>query len=456
MQTKGRKRNGATARLLTSAALLLAGAAAQADEVIIAHLAPTTTSAARGLVELKLTLSTEKPAGITREPAYKHTPKYGVLRIGDAADNRIFVALDAPDDPKLLPALYVDSNGNGDLTDDPPVTLAFPPRIKPAPKPAKTDGKPTPKKEDKKEEPKPEEVKPALEGRASVIERYKSAGRVSSIPGFVKFIFRSGELSYVSDIVRTGEVKVGPRTYRIALVDETATGLFNSYDHDDDQPVKVHLLIDRNGDGKFDPKRETFDALLPFRLASGSYQVKSIDPRGTFLTLGLAAREVAGTIKPADMKIGSDIIDFDAKAIDGRIVSFPDDYKGKIVLLAFSVAADKQSVAEIPDLVNLYTQFHEKGLEILSVDPTTFENEAEAATLLAQIYQKLNAPWRVVNDSDQGIYRQFGIRKVPTYFLVDGRTNKIIAMDNELHGPISQVTVMKAIDDLNKQPQGGN
>ena len=447
MQTTGRKRNGIAARLLTGAALLTIGVAAQADEVIIAHLAPATASAASGLVELKLTLSTEKPTGITREPAYKHKPKYGVLRIGDATDNRIFVALDAPDDPKLMPTLYVDSNGNGDLTDDLQVALAFPPKVKPAPKPATTDAKPGVKKED----PKPE-IKPALEGRAPIVERYKNAGRVSSVPGFVKFILRDGELSYVSDIVRTGQVKVGPRTYRIALVDETATGLFNSYDHDDDQPVKVHLLIDRNGDGKFDPKKETYDALLPFRLASGSYQVKSIDLRGTFLTLGLAAREVAGTIKPADMKIGSDIIDFDAKAIDGGIVSFPDDYKGKIVLLALSSAADKASMADLPNLVSLYTQFHDKGLEILSVDATVFANESEAATVLGQVYQKINAPWRVVNDEDQGIYRQFGIRKLPTYYLVDGRTNKILAMDNELHGPISQVTVMKAIDDLNKQP----
>ena len=451
MRITGRKRNGGAARWLTGAALLIVGAAAQADEVIIAHLTPATTSAAHGLVELKLTLSTEKPAGVTHEPVYRYKPRYGTLHIGDAADNQIFVALDAPDDPKLLPTVYVDSNGNGDLTDDPKVALAYPPRVRPAAKPAKTDAAPGAKgaKGAKKEDPKPE-AKPALEGRFAITERYKSAGRVSAVPGFVKFIFREGELAYVSDIVRTGELKIGPRTYRIALVDETTTGVFNSYDHDDDQPVKVHLLIDRNGDGTFDPKRETFDALLPFRLASSSYQVKSIDLRGTFLTLGNAAREVAGTVKAADMKVGSDIMDFDAKALDGRPVYFPDDYKGKIVLLALSAVGDKTSQADIPNLVSLYTQFHEKGFGILSVDATTIQGQPDQAAALAQIYQQLNAPWRVVNDEDQSIYRMFGIRKIPTYYLVDGRTNKIIAMDNELHGPIAQVTVMKAIDDLNK------
>ena len=252
--------------------------------------------------------------------------------------------------------------------------------MKPAPKPKKADAKKDDKKDEVKPEPKPE-PKPALEGRAAIIERYKSAGRSNSVPGSVKFILRDGEVSYVSDIVRTGEVKIGTRTYRIALVDETATGLFNAYDHDDDQPIKVHLLIDRNNDGIFDPKKETYDALLPFRLTTGSYQVKSIDLRGTFLTLGAAAREVAGTIKASDLKAGSDIIDFEAKAIDGGIVSFPEDYKDKIVLLAFSAVADKNSQAEIPSLVTLYTQFHEKGFEILSIDVTAIANANQAQGL---------------------------------------------------------------------------
>ncbi len=453
MQTTGRKGIQASARLLAGAALMLIGTAGRADEVVIARLTPTTTSAARGMVELKLTLTTDKPAGITREPAYKHTPKYGVLHIGDAANNAVFVALDAADDPKLMPAVYVDSNGNGDLTDDPPLKLAFPPRVKPAPKPAKKDdaaASPDTKKETKKEDPKPE-VKPALEGLAPVIERYKGSGRSSTVPGVVKFIYREGELFYTSDIVRTGEIKIGKRTYRIALVDETATGLFNSYDHDDDQPVKVHLLVDRNGDGNFDPKKETYDALLPFRLASGSYQVKSIDLRGTFLTVGQAAREVAGTIKPADMKVGSDIIDFEEKAIDGKTVSFPEDYKNKIVLLAFSVIVDKKSAADLPALVSLYSQLHDKGFEILTVDAVSISGVLDQSAALLDLYQKANATWRVVQDEDTNIYRMFGIKKIPTYFLVDGRTNKIIAMDNELHGASLQVAVVKAIDGLNKQ-----
>ena len=452
MQTTGRNGKRIAARLLAGAALLGLSAAARADEVIIAHLTATTNSAAQGSVELKLTLTTEKPTGITREPVYRHTPKYGVLRVGDAVDNKVFVALDAADDPKIQPTLYVDGNGNGDLTDDPAVKLAFPPRVaKPAPKPVKPDPNKTDKKEDAKPEPKPE-PKPALEGRAAIVERYKGVGRSSIVPGAIKFILRDGEIYTVSDIVRLGDITISKRTYRIALVDETATGLFNSYDHDDDQPVKVHLLVDRNADGKFDPKKETYDALLPFRLTSGSYQVKSIDLRGTFLTLAAAAREVAGAIKASDMKVGSDIVDFEAKALDGGIVSFPDDYKNKIVLLALSAVGDKTSAAEIPSLVSIYTQFHEMGLEILSVDATTFPGQVDQAMAMIQVYQQLNVTWRVIQNEDQSIYKMFGIRKIPTYYLVDGRTNKILAMDSELHGAALQASVMKAIDDLTKKP----
>jgi hypothetical protein len=55
---------------------------------------------------------------IRREPAYRSTPKYCLLVFGPKAEHRVWLVLDGE-------SLYVDRNGNGDLTDDGnPVRLA--------------------------------------------------------------------------------------------------------------------------------------------------------------------------------------------------------------------------------------------------------------------------------------------------------------------------------------------
>ena len=453
MKTKGdgimQKQSATIGLTLAALAGALIAAPALSDQVVIARLAPVTDSAAHGLVEQKLTLTTDKPAGITHEPVYKHTPKYGVLHIGNAQKNQVVVVLDAPEDPKFLPTLYVDSNGDGDLTNEKPVKLAFPPLPKPEAKPAsnKTDKTKEAKKETKKDDSKPA-PKPALEGLAPVIERYNAAGRTESVDGAIKFVFRDGEISYVSDIVRAGKIKLGEREYNIALVDETGTALFNSYDHDDDQPVKVHLLVAKS-DGKFDPKKGTFDAFTPFRLGVGSYQVKAIDPRGQFLQVGAAAREVKGSISPADLKPGSDIIEFDAKRTDGKAVAFPSDYKGKIVMLDFWATWCGPCIEEMPNVVSVYNQYHEKGFEILGIS-LDLPNQLQQVTDFAQAH---GMTWPQIYDGGYWkaeIAQLYGVDSIPRAILVDGTTGKIIGMGDELRGPGLEPAVAKGLANLGK------
>src|SRR5438270_2568851 len=50
---------------------------------------------------------------IVKEPAYRSPPLYGLALIGPGATTRVWMALDGE-------RLYVDKNGNGDLTDDGP------------------------------------------------------------------------------------------------------------------------------------------------------------------------------------------------------------------------------------------------------------------------------------------------------------------------------------------------
>ncbi len=84
-------------------ALLFSLAAASADDEIPS--APPTKSVLAG-VERK----------IVNEPKYTSTPRYCLLVLGTNAESKVWMVEDAD-------VLYIDKNGNGDLTDDgPPIT----------------------------------------------------------------------------------------------------------------------------------------------------------------------------------------------------------------------------------------------------------------------------------------------------------------------------------------------
>src|SRR5579862_4488953 len=80
-------------------------------------LAPKGATEARfGYFPVPLVLSAEKPSQVVKEPAYRTTPKYGIIHIGNGPKNAFVVALDEPDNADWK--IYIDRNQNGDLTDD--------------------------------------------------------------------------------------------------------------------------------------------------------------------------------------------------------------------------------------------------------------------------------------------------------------------------------------------------
>lgn len=126
--------------------------------------------------------------------------------------------------------------------------------------------------------------------------------------------------------------------------------------------------------------------------------------------------------------VGQTAFSFHAKTIYGKAINFPDDYKGKVVLLDFWATWCPPCRRELPHVVAAYNKYHDKGFEIVSVSL----DEPRVGPQLLQFLKDNNMTWDQIYD---GLYWkaeiavQYGVHSIPCPVLVDGDTRKIIATD---------------------------
>jgi thiol-disulfide isomerase/thioredoxin len=137
------------------------------------------------------------------------------------------------------------------------------------------------------------------------------------------------------------------------------------------------------------------------------------------------------------------VLAFKAVDTEGRTVSFPSDYKGRLVLLDFWATWCGPCVAEVPGLVRAYNKYRAQGLEVLgvSLDKENALNQVQAFT------KDYGMTWRQIYDGkywQARIARFYRIDSIPRSFLVDGNTGMIVATGDSLRGPLLEETLAKA------------
>jgi len=106
--------------------------------------------------------------------------------------------------------------------------------------------------------------------------------------------------------------------------------------------------------------------------------------------------------------------DIKLKDLDGNKFSLS-DHLGKVVIVNFWAVWCPPCKLEIPDLVDLYTKYKDKGLKIIGIAINSGKDKK-----IREKAEELGINYPVVNGDDYFIRKSFGgIRAVPTTFIIN-------------------------------------
>jgi len=129
-----------------------------------------------------------------------------------------------------------------------------------------------------------------------------------------------------------------------------------------------------------------------------------------FATVLLSA---CGESESGRLKNGDPAVAFQAEHLDGRMINFPDDFKGKAVALRFWADWCAFCRKEMTDLEAVYQEKREDGLVILAI------NVGQDRETVEKFINSLGTSYGAVMDKNSETAGKYGVIGLPTTFFFD-------------------------------------
>jgi len=156
-----------------------------------------------------------------------------------------------------------------------------------------------------------------------------------------------------------------------------------------------------------------------------------------------AAEKAKGQIARIEIQMalvaGSEFPPFSFTNLAGKEISLV-DYRGQVVLIDFWATWCPPCVADMPDVIALYQEFHDKGFEIIGISLDKDMEKLQAYLL------KNGMTWPQYFDGKawgNDLSNRYGVSSIPATFLLD---RKGVIIGRNLRGERLKAAVAKALE----------
>lgn len=378
----------------------------------------------------RLELTETRPESVTKLPEGVEKPKFGTFVFGPTESPTKCVAV-LSEPKKGESKLWIDANANGDLTDDPAVAWTSRKSGRGNQELLQWNGSAA------------VTVTFGTETKSLALSLYRFDPDDPARPAFKNTIF------YYRDFGYSGKVKLGDKEFSTVLVDDSSTGDFRGID--DPKDSKVSLLIDVNANRSFEFRGERYDVRQPFNIGGTTYEITGMTASGGKFQIIKSAKMVEEKIVPANIAKGQKPPTFEAKTITGKPVRFPQDYEGRLVMLDIWATWCGPCRDELPNLRQVYEEFHSQGFDVLGVSIDDPDEKEKLTKFIADN----SITWQQVNEEegfDGKLPSRFGVTGIPFCLLVDGKSGLIVADSSSLRGANLRDTIERRLERLGEPP----